>query len=602
MDQDVNKNNTGGVWFFGVIIFACLSLTISNAAAQTAPPLERTVTISFQNEKPDVVLSRLSQEAKFVFSYNPAVVEDHATITGSFTDKSIREILNTVFSGSIQYKERGNYIILTKAPAPPPRTSAERPLILSGYVLNGESGEKLSEVSIYDKRTLSAVVTDEFGFFKLKIDKPAEENYIAVNKKRFTDTVLTVGKGNEQFLAISLRPEVIVPQIARVEKESIPAPDTTSSREPIEVVPEKKAPIKERQVNMENIRDTLYRDFQVSFVPFVGTNSTLSGNVISDYSFNILGGYSMGTRKLELGGIFNIDRGNVSGLQLAGVFNAVGGRMHGVQLAGTVNLNRRKVDGVQLAGNVNINLSGIRGPQFAGLLNINCGAGEGAQFGGVGNIQAQDYRGSQFGGVFNVATRELKGAQVAGVLNFGKHVKGSQIGLINIADSVEGVPIGFISFVRSGYHKIELSADEIFYANIAFRTGVHSFYNIFTAGIKPDNLEEHVWSVGYGVGTAPRITRWLYLNFDLTANQISNGHFTQAVNILNKLYLGVDIQLARKFSITAGATLNGYLTRRDEEYSPLFTNYTPSLLYDDDIGRKSHLQMWWGGKVGIRFL
>ncbi|HEY9487176.1 MAG TPA: sigma factor [Chryseosolibacter sp.] len=59
-----------------------------------------------------------------------------------------------------------------------------------------------------------------------------------------------------------------------------------------------------------------------------------------------------------------------------------------------------------------------------------------------------------------------------GILNVAPKVNGTQIGLINVADIVRGVPIGLMSLVWKGYHKIEISADEIFYNNLSFRTGV----------------------------------------------------------------------------------------------------------------------------------
>jgi len=562
--------------------------------AQSTPPLERIVTISFSNEKIEVVLARLSRQGKFTFSYNPAILDLSRSYSGSYNNKSVREILTQIFGGTVQFKEKGNYIILTRAPTPVQKTSIEKALIISGYVVNSETGEKIPEVSIYDKKTLSAVISNEFGFFKLKIDKPSSVNTIAFNKRTFTDTLISISKGADQFITVTMGPEVIIAQ----ENESPPL-DTLKVSEP-EI--REREPVKESQVNMVNIKDTLYSAFQVSFVPFIGTHHMLSGNVISDYSINIIGGYSFGVRKFELGGVFNINRGDVKSAQLAGVFNAVGGNVKGFQGAGNVNLVRGRMDGVQMAGTMNINLGGIEGPQFAGIMNVNTASSRGAQFAGILNVQVQDYKGSQFAGVLNVATHGISGTQIAGVVNYGTRVHGSQIGLLNISDSIRGVPIGLLSYSNKGYHKIEFSSDEIFYTNLSFRTGVRQFYNIFAAGIKPDDFGDPFWSMGYGIGTLPRLSKRLFLNVDLTSNHVSQGHLEESLSLLNKLYLGFDFEVARKFSITAGATLNGYLTDREEEYPSLFTNYVPHLIYDEDVGDTSHLQMWWGWKVGLRFL
>ncbi|MBA4058692.1 MAG: hypothetical protein C0490_28505, partial [Marivirga sp.] len=347
-----------------------------------------------------------------------------------------------------------------------------------------------------------------------------------------------------------------------------------------------------------------------SFLPFIGTNHKLSGNVINDYSFNIFGGYSRGIRKFEVGGLFNLVREDVEGTQLAGLFNAVGGETSGFQLAGLANLNLDTVRGAQFAGLINLNWNstekfsgaglinfthqGSRGVHLAGLANITLGEQDGAHLAGLFNfstkasgpaqvsglfnfaggsvkgVQASgllnfagnDVRGAQVAGLLNVASHKITGAQVSGLFNYATKVKGAQIGVINIADSIKGVPFGFFSFVLKGYHQIEVSADEIFYTNLAFRTGVRQFYNIFTVGAKPSSFkqDETFWSFGYGIGTAPRLTRWLSLNIDLTANQLLSGNKIDEVNMLNKVYVGAEFRPAKKIAFIVGVTLNGYVT------------------------------------------
>lgn len=543
---------------------------------------------------------QLSKEGKFTFSYSPSISDAQATVTSTFTQKTIREILSQIFNGKVNFKEKGNYIILTRS-AESIKKSTDEALVITGYVVNAATGEKISEVSVYDRKTFAAAVTNEYGFFKLKIDKPSATNAISVSKKNFQDTLLMISPGTTDLVTISLQPEGTFRPLVNDQRKLDSLEENISVDVPEFFQVEDSQPLTRGQVNVENIRDTLHRDFQISLVPFVGTNRKLSGNVVNDYSFNIFGGYAMGVRKFELGGLFNTVRGDVSKVQIAGIFNAVGGNVSGFQASGYLNFNRGTFDGVQIGGNLNVNLSEAKGYQVAGLINLNGGASEGAMIAGIGNLQIQNYRGPQIASIFNISTHRVDGLQL-GLLNFGRSVHGSQIGLLNIADSVKGAQFGLLSLVRTGYHKIELSADEVFYTNIAFRTGTRYFYNILTVGIKPDTSRTNFWTVGYGIGTAPKITKWLYLNLDLTANQVSYGEFTPALNLLNKFYMGFDFQVAKKFSITAGVTLNAYFTEKSyAEYTPLFTDYKPNLIYDEDIDADLHVQMWWGGKIGIRF-
>jgi hypothetical protein len=435
---------------------------------------------------------------------------------------------------------------------------------------------------------------------------------------------------------------------------------------------------------MTNIDDTIYRRAQFSIIPFIGTNHALSSHVINDYSLNMLGGYSLGVRKLEFGGIFNLVEGNTGGAQFAGNFNIVGGTVRGAQFAGAFNCNLGLVEGVQAAGVFNVNADSLKGAQLAGIMNINWKGSEyfsaagvlnftgtdtravqlagvlnfaggdqkrpnaagvfnfsggdagtqlagnfnfsggsvkgwqaagvfnfvgksvrGAQTAGILNFSGKNVNGAQVAGIFNFATRQLTGAQVAGIFNYASTVHGSQIGLLNIADSVKGVPVGLLSIVLKGYHKFEVAADEIFYTNIAFRTGVRQFYNIITAGARPATFsdDETIWTFGYGVGTAPRLSRKLFLNVDVTSNQVVWGNNVEALNMINKAYVGVDFQIFKKVSLAAGVTLNAHLTESTyEAYPNLFDNYKPDFIHDRTYSNDINMKMWLGGKVGIRFL
>ena len=224
----------------------------------------------------------------------------------------------------------------------------------------------------------------------------------------------------------------------------------------------------------------------------------------------------------------------------------------------------------------------------------------------IDNVTTGDFKGAQVSGLLNFTLRALEGAQVSGLLNYATRVRGAQVGIINATDSIHGVPIGLISFVLKGYHKIEVSADEIFYTNVAFRTGVRQFYNILTAGAKPNTFddEETYWTFGYGIGTAPRLSRTLSLNVDLTANQVVyGGQSIEAINMINKLYLGLDFQIVKNFGVTFGVTLNGYVTDTTyDKYQPLFTDYKPNIIVDKTYSNDINMKMWWGGKIGLRFL
>jgi hypothetical protein len=595
-----------------IFIVLILMLNASFAYAIDTPMLERTITIEFKQERIDIALKKIAEQGGIVFSYNPTIIDVNKVVNQSFVNKTIREVLNELFDGAITYKERKKYIILTKA------TNKEAKMV-KGYIIDDKTGERLKNVSVYDPLTLTSTVTDKYGYFQMKVSKPSADLILAVNKENYSDTIVTV-RSRIGLLRIPIK----------TSKDKI-VTVTDSVRRKIKRFWKTKLFPNE---NLVNVSDTLYRKYQLSIFPFVGTNHKLSGNVINDYSFNIYGGYSRGVRKLELGGTFNLVHGDVHGGQVAGTLNGVYGKVKGFQMAGAINANRDSVVGAQLAGGINLNWNSVKYFSAAGLLNVTRHESQGFVLAGLGNVTLGKQTGAHVAGLFNVSTKDAtglqlgslanyagtgmqggqvgglinfaggksKGVQLGGLINYATRIKGLQIGFINVSDSIKGVPIGFFSFVLKGYHKLEISADEIFYTNVAFRTGVHQFYNIFTAGIKPENSKDNYWTVGYGIGTAPKLTKWLSLNVDLTVNQVSKGNFTEAVNLLNKVYIGFDVRIVKNVSLAFGATLNGYLTDTTyDKYASLFTDYKPNILDDHTYNNDLNLKQWLGGKVGLRF-
>lgn len=599
--------------------------------------LDRNITVDFTNEKVSVVLSRIGQQAGFSFSYNSSLISDDQVVSISLKEKTVQEVLNEMFKGSMTYKEKGNHLILTKVEVKQQPRSSTTSMIISGYVENAVTKEKVTDASVYEKASISSVLTDEFGFFRMKLEKKAEQALtISVSKKDFQDTTVVITEAGNQYFHIALQPVARVVNSAKLDttiRETIAIDTMTIEEPPAEVYVDE--PVREELVlpyrstpNVQNIRDTLYRDIQVSILPFVGTNGRMSGNIVNNYSLNIFGGYSMGTRQIELAGLFNIDRGNVSwlqigglgnmvggdvqGFQVAGLFNANGGQTQALQVSGLANVNIGKIDGVQVSGLANVNLGGANGVQVAGLTNVSHDKSAGLQVAGLANVHVGDFDGPQIAGFTNVNHGTLRGSQISGFYNHGHKVYGSQIGFINYADSLSGVPIGFLSIVRRGYHKLELSADEVFYTNIAFRTGVRRFYNIVLAGMRPQFpvYPNGAWTFGYGVGTAPKLTKWMYLNIDATGQQVNDGAWAQSLSLLTRLHIGLDFQIASKFSIYAGATMNGYFSEIQPspfpQFPTLFPNQDPAdiapRVFHEENFSDVNLKMWWGGKIALRFL
>jgi hypothetical protein len=581
----------------------CLILVFSSpfiqGLAQTTPALERTVSVSANNERMDIFLKKLSVESGCVFSYSSNALDVNRTVNGEFRNQTTREVLEIVFDGDVVIKPKGAYVILT----PPPRSKKE--VIVSGYVVDDASGDKISKATIYNPVTLRSTTTDEFGYFQMKMKKPSPEDYkLIIKKLDYSDTVVVAPQKRSSFQRISLR----------VEKEKINSIANGIAKPAEKFWAWTKNSV--GKINQNNVHDSLHRTWQVSFVPFIGTNRKMSANVTNDFSFNILGGYSAGTNKAELGGLFNINTGNVKAVQLAGIFNLDGGWMKGVQLAGITNINNASTQGAQIAGIANINngyttgfqLSGItninqdsvQSASIAGFANINNLTVRGLQLAGFLNLANSNVKGVQFSGFANIAGNEVDGAQI-GFINIGKNIRGTQLGFINVAKTHRSAPVGFLSFVGKGYHSLELGADEIIPFNIAFRTGVRSFYNILMAGARPEQSDSATWSFGYGIGSSVSIGKTSFLNFELTAQQVYKGN-VEALNLFNRLYIGYEQKLGKTVALYAGPalTLRVYDTTY-EQHPSTFKYYKPNILSEKFYPDQNLTsQLWLGFRFGLR--
>ena len=116
------------------------------------------------------------------------------------------------------------------------------------------------------------------------------------------------------------------------------------------------------------------------------------------------------------------------------------------------------------------------------------------------------------------------------------------------------MPIGFLSFVRKGYHTLELTANELIPVNLSFKTGITRLYSILTAG-----LQKELLTFGYGLGTQFRLAKRLTVSMDLTGNYLSdNRNFLRSKGALVRFAPTLDIRLAKHFTLVLGPTLSGF--------------------------------------------
>ncbi|GGN00359.1 hypothetical protein GCM10010967_38230 [Dyadobacter beijingensis] len=576
--------------------------------------LEKRITLKVTNQPLDETLQKIGDLGGFSFSYSPDMIDIKSRVSIQAVNLSIREILTAIFKDKVTFKERRKYIILQKSTAVDKPEEPEN-FDLNGYIIDNKTGKKLANASIFESVTLASAVSNQYGYYKIRLPATHPRLRLEVRKEDYIGKSIPIPTRKDTYLQISLNPDTLKPiagkvathtpvqvdslhtkvaipqfELAKVDlpRDTMFLDSTTGSRSLSWTDYEnlrKKARVVQNKfvsafasakqaVHTRNIEDTLYAPFQASVLPFLGTNHELSGNIVNEYSINLIAGYSLGVSKFEVGSLINVVRGNVTGFQLAGVSNVVG--------------------------------NNVTGFQYANVLNMTLGNFTGFQGTHLLNYTGRNFRGFQVAGVGNVVVGELNGYQFSAGYNYAHTVKkGHQIGFVNYSDSTATVPFGLFSWVHSnGYRRYEFSTDEFNYFNTAFKTGVHWFYNIFNLGFNGLAKDKPLITIGYGFGTAQNLGKGWSTNADLTGsvvfldNQNADGIHQGIV----KFALGIEKKFGSRFALFAGPSLNTFFAEHSGLINPEGRKGLSPIWLGEKPDGSTRAYGWIGFQAGIRFL
>lgn len=325
---------------------------------------------------------------------------------------------------------------------------------------------------------------------------------------------------------------------------------------------------------------------------------------------------------VQIAGFNNLVLDTLRGVQFSGFQNTLHGTMHGLQLSGFNNYTTQNVDGVQLSGFSNIARKDVKLAQVSGFINISDNV-DGLQIAGFTNIAKGDIGKHQVSGFFNYAhsvngiqlsgfinvskeknkgiqasgflneADSMQGLQLSGFMNIAKTLNGLQLGVVNISDKVnKGLPVGVFSHVNSGYRSIAFSADEVFYTNLTYKTGLKQIYNIFSVGY---DWDENIYG-GFGMGTMFDMGKNLQSTLEFESRGIFERNKFDYEGFLNKISYSLETDITEGVALTAGPVLNVYLRQKNIQSNT--ATLAPYAFYNEVHG-SSRLQIWMGGKVGI---
>lgn len=364
--------------------------------------------------------------------------------------------------------------------------------------------------------------------------------------------------------------------------------------------------------------DTLKnRPGQVSFFYPLGTNGLESTKYTNNVSLNLLYGINGGLNGVEIGGLVNTNLGKVTGAQWAGIANINLGETNGILFGGIANVIKDSSNSVCFAGITNVIGKSATGLHFAGISNTINGKYIGAQFGGITNTSNGNVLGAQFAGISNVANGDVTGTQMAGInnvangnllgaqfglINAAKAVTGFQLGLINIAESYEkGVPLGLISFVKEGYHAVEVAGGESIYGNINVKLGVDELYTIYKVGFASNNSDNYM-TYGLGLGSMYSLTDKAKVSLDLSASHIVQPNSFPRLDLLARADAAFRYHLTDRIGVFGGPSFNVYMSEYAVGSENTALNVPYTLWEENWWNNQGSTSIWIGANAGVSIM
>jgi len=313
--------------------------------------------------------------------------------------------------------------------------------------------------------------------------------------------------------------------------------------------------------------------------------SGIVNSVPDHFNLPLIGFINMGwgTHYSAHVGFINFVKSDLTGTQV-GFVNTAGGSVLGTQI-GYVNTAGRNVLGAQI-GFVNTTGGNYTGPQI-GFINTAAKNCKSIQLGFI-NTCADSLKGAQIGFV-NTTVRRAEAAQI-GYVNIAKNLKGVQLGFVNLVDTIEsGMPVGFLSIVKKGgYHAVELSLNEMYPINLAYKIGISKLYSSLIFSYNPS--DQSSIAVGLGLGSVLPLGK----KFSLIPEVSSQSTLFNSWQQTNTFALNGGFNINPHLTVLAGPSLVWQYGNLPEKLNKPFFSFSNKAYYN-------RANLITGARVAIRY-
>lgn len=177
------------------------------------PLLDIQIEFKAENEKLESILYRLSEKPSISLAFSNEILPSNHQVSLRKARYSLRAILKHIFRNTgIQYKIVGGQIVLFYEPPP------AKHYILSGYVEDEETGERLIGANIYIHDQQIGTTSNAYGFYSIKLKEGnAQLTYSYLGYQKLSTNL---DLSNDLSQTIALKPSLTLKEVIITARDS----------------------------------------------------------------------------------------------------------------------------------------------------------------------------------------------------------------------------------------------------------------------------------------------------------------------------------------------------------------------------------------------
>jgi len=196
------------VLFFGLLF---------GAVSRAQELLDQPITVHLEEQSLEEALYLLMDQYSIPLSFSNDIIPSKS-VRVRMVDRPLEGVLDFLLRDTdLSFRRLGRQIVLYRADYQPPE--ARVPLLtISGYVEDGESGERLIGASIYDALSGRGATTNEYGFFSFSL--PPGPVRLHASYLGYRPEVSTLDLERDQFFRFQLYTSLVLEEVVVIAADS----------------------------------------------------------------------------------------------------------------------------------------------------------------------------------------------------------------------------------------------------------------------------------------------------------------------------------------------------------------------------------------------